>query len=302
VSVLVLHTLPPEQAGSNRWEWEFDLREMAEEVAAELPGATIAAVHGEPAEILDVITRAAPEVVFNLCEAPRANPRLEPHAAMLFEWLGIPFTGSRSDTLALCRRKDLAKCVLAASGVRVPRAGVFPCIVKPLDEDGSVGIHSGSVCADAAEAAVMSARLDGPALVEEFIQGREFVVSLWGDGEPEWQAVGEVLFSDGVRLVTYEGKWDMESHGYVNAPLVMDRILDAEIEARLVDVAKRTWRATGMRGYGTVDLRLDDCGAPCVIDVNPNAALNSEGRVHRAVEHAGWTWTRFVRQQVEWAR
>jgi D-alanine-D-alanine ligase-like ATP-grasp enzyme len=302
VSVLILHTLPPERADAGRWEWEFDLHETAETIAAELPGAVIVGVHGHPDELTAAIARTGPDVVFNLCEAPLGNPRLEPHAAMLFEWLGVPFTGSRSDTLALCRRKDLTKSVLAAAGVRVPRSAVFPCIVKPLDEDGSAGITLDSVCGNEREAAAAIARASGPVIVEEFVPGREFVVSMWGRGEPECLAIGEIGFSGGVSIVSYEGKWDMESYAYLNAPLVMDRALDSALEGRLLEAARRSWRATGLRGYGTVDLRLDESGTPCVIDVNPNAALNAEGRVYRAVERAGWAWSHFLRQQIAWAR
>jgi D-alanine-D-alanine ligase len=301
VSVLVLHTLPPERGGDGRWEWEFDLHETAAAIAAELPEAVVVGVRGDPDEMMAAIARVGPEVVFNLCEAPLCNPRLEPHAAMLFEWLGVPFTGSRSDTLALCRRKDLTKSVLAAAGVRVPRSGVFPAIVKPLDEDGSAGIHLDAVCQNEPEAAAVIARATGPVIVEEFVPGREFVVSMWGPGEPQCLVVGEIVFGGGVTIVTYEGKWDMESFAYVNAPLVMDRALDEALERRLLDTARRTWRATGLRGYGTVDLRLDRSGTPCVIDVNPNAALNAEGRLYRAAETAGWAWARFLRQQLEWA-
>ncbi len=300
--VLILHTLPPERAGQGRWEWEFDLHATAEEIAAGLPDAVIAGVHGQPAEMIAAIARVRPDVVFNLCEAPLCDPRREAHAAMLFEWLRVPFTGSRSDTLALCRRKDLTKIVLAAAGIRVPRAGVYPCIVKPLDEDGSAGIDRDSVCDNDRQAAAVIARAAGPMIVEEFLPGREFVVSMWGPGEPECLVVGEIAFSGGSTIITYEGKWDMESDAYVNAPLVLHGRLDAVLEGRLMDVAKRVWRATGLRGYGTVDLRLDEHGVPCVIDVNPNAALNAEGRVCRAAEKAGWAWAEFLRRQVEWAR
>lgn len=301
MKTLVMHTLPPDQAGADRWEWEFDLHDTAAQIAATIPAAVTAAVRGDPAEMLALIAREQPSVIFNLCEAPLCDPRLEPHAAALFEWLRLPFTGARSETLALCRRKDLTKRVLAAAGVRVPRAHVFPCIVKPLDEDGSAGIYADSVCESERELARAVARVSGPVLIEEFVPGREFVVSMWGHTEPECAVVAEIVYGDGVRLLTYEGKWDMESHGYVNAPLVFDTQVDSALRVRLVERATRTWEVTGLRGYGTVDLRLDAEHEPCVIDVNPNAALNSEGRLYRAAEHAGWTWDRFVRRQIEWA-
>jgi D-alanine-D-alanine ligase len=301
MKILILHTLPPERCAGDRWEWEFDLQVTVTELLAALPDAVVAGVRGEPVEMMGVITREQPSVVINLCEAPLCDPRLEPHAAALLEWLRIPFTGSRSDTLALCRRKDLTKNVLQAAGVRVPLSGRYPCIVKPLDEDGSAGIYVDSVCHTASEVERAKTRLSGRALVEEFLPGREFVVSMWGQSEPEHAVVGEIAFTDGVQLVTYEGKWDMESHGYVNAPLVLNPHIPAALHHDLVDAAQAAWRAMGLRGYGTVDLRLTSDGHPCVLDVNPNAAINADSRLTRSVYAHGWTWQQFLQQQLEWA-
>ena len=137
--------------------------------------------------------------------------------------------------------------------------------------------------------------------MEEFLGGREFVVTMWGAAAPEESVVAEVAFTSGVRLLTYEGKWDTESHVYVNAPLTFPDELEPQLRRRLLDIAAGTWRAVGLRGYATVDLRLDDEGTPRVIDVNPNPALNAEGRVYRATERAGWPWQQFVTRQLEWA-
>ena len=297
-----MHTWPPERTVGDRWEWEFDLAGTVADVHAVLPEALVVGVRGEPREMMDVVAREVPDVVFNLCEAPLTNPRLEAHAAALFEWLGVPFTGSGSETLTLCRRKDVTKSILGAAGIRVPRSAGFPCIVKPADEDGSAGIYPESICDTDAEVARARSRLGGAGLVEEFLPGREFVVSLWGRLEPEHRVIGEIAYAGGVRLLTYEGKWDMESYGYVNAPLVFHPEIDATLEARLLEAAGGAWRALGLRGYGSVDLRLDGDGAPCVIDVNPNAALNAEGRLYRSVEATGWTWEQFITRQLEWAR
>jgi D-alanine-D-alanine ligase len=301
MKVLIMHTLPPDRCDDGRWEWEFDLAGTADELRDVLPEAMLAGVRGEPDEMMHVIRRERPDVVVNLCEAPLCNPRFEAHAAALFEWLRVPFTGSRSETLALCRRKDLTKRVLSTAGLRVPRDHVWPCIVKPLDEDGSAGIYPESICHSAADAQRAIARLPGPVVVEEFLPGREFVVSMWGPAEPEHVVVGEIAYRDGVRILTYEGKWDMESHGYVNAPLVFGDGIEPPLQAQLVETGQAAWRATGLRGYGTVDVRLDAAGWPVVLDVNPNAAINEEGRIHRAVMFHGWTWEAFMRRQLEWA-
>jgi D-alanine-D-alanine ligase len=301
MKVLVLHTLPPEGLRAGRTVGEFNLTEAAEATAAALPGAKVVGLPGSAREILALLDALQPDVVFNLCEAPLGRPDLEPHVAALFEWHGVRFTGSGSETLALCRRKDRTNAVLAAAGVPVPRAGIFPCIVKPADEDGSVGIDSDSVCLDDHALARARERLAGPIVVEEFLPGKEFVVSLWGQTEPDYVSIGEVFFHNGLRLFTYAAKWDLDSPDFKNALLFYHTEIDAVLRDALIAAARGAWRAVGARGYIRVDVRLDHVGVPRVLDVNPNPEVTPETGIHRAVTEAGWNWQRFVRQQIEWA-
>jgi D-alanine-D-alanine ligase len=301
MKVLVLHTLPPAASGAGRDPGEFDLSAGAQGIADVLPGAVVAGVRGEAAEILELIAANRPDVVFNACEAPLGRPGLEPHAAALLEWLGVRFTGSGSATLALCRRKDRTNAVLAAMGVPVPRRNVFPCIVKPADEDGSAGIHVGSVCEDAAALALARAQLPGPVVVEEFLPGREFVVAMWGRSAPDYVSIGETRFLDGLRVLTYASKWDTESKDFVSSPIFYDGELEPPLRQAIVGAAQGAWMAVEARGYMRVDIRLNAAGSPFVLDVNPNPEMGPGVGICRAVQEAGWTWERFVRQQIEWA-
>jgi D-alanine-D-alanine ligase len=299
--VLVLHTLPPRSVSDGRSRDEFDLSEAAAAIAAVLPDARVAGVEGGAREILALLEQQEPDVVFNACEAPLGRPDLEAHLASLLEWSGVRFTGCGSETLALCRRKDRAGAALTAAGLAVPREGVFPCIVKPADEDGSAGITAGSVCSNEEELARARARWEGPVIVQEFLPGREFAVSLWGAREPEHSSIGEFCFREGLMLNTYASKWDSGSEDFANSPLFYDSKITEALRAEVLRQACGTWRAVEARGYLRVDLRLDAGGQPHVLDVNPNPELAPGVGIHRAVMEAGWTWERFVRQQVLWA-
>ncbi len=299
--VLVLHSLPPPDI-AGRSPLEFELGEAASSIARVLPGSLVAGVRGEIEEVLALLRSHRPDVVFNACEAPLGRPDLEAHFAALLEWVGIPFTGNGSETLALCRRKDRTKAVLAAAGVAVPRNGVFPCIIKPVDEDGSAGIFLDSICADEAALARAAARLNRAALAEEFLPGREFAISLWGCREPEYQSFMETQFCNGLTLVTYAAKWDEGSDEFINSPHAYSTRIDAETREAIFAAAIGAWKAVGARGYLTVDVRLDASGIPYVLDVNPNSDLGPGVGIARAAEEIGWTWERFVHQQVAWAR
>lgn len=302
MKTLVLHTLAPAETDAERRRDEFDLDEGAEHVASVIADGVVAGVRGDVVEILGLLDAHRPDVVFNLCEAPLARPELESHAAALFEWLGLPFTGSGSEVLALCRHKPRMNAVLAAQGIAVPREGVFPAIVKPADQDGSAGIHIDSICADAEAVQRARSRWPGAVLVQEFLPGREFVVSLWGRRGPEHVSIGETVFRGGLMLNTYASKWDTDSVEYANSPLDYRTEIESALREQLVAAARGAWHAAGARGYLRVDLRCNAMGVPCVMDVNPNPAIGAGIGICRAIEEAGWDWADFVRLQLEAAR
>lgn len=299
--VLVLYSLPPLGVEPGRNLLEFDLSEPVRGIAEVLPEAIIAGVRGEAFEVLRLLSRHQPDIVFNACEAPLGRPEMEAQFAALLELAGVRFTGSRSQTLALCRRKDHVKAVLAAAGVRVPRPNVFPCIVKPADEDGSFGIYSDSICEDLESLSLACRRLTGPVLVEEFLPGREFAVSLWGAREPDYFSVGETCFQGGLRLNTYAAKWEIESRDFANSPLLYEIDIASDLLCEVIDAARTAWRIVEANGYLSVDVRIGADGCPCVIDVNPNPELYPGSGINLAVTGAGWTWEQFIKQQIEWA-
>ena len=301
MKVLVLHTLPPASAGPDRTTGEFQLHDAAANIVTALDAGVAAGIRGEVAELIAVLGATKPDVVFNLCEAPQGRPDLEAQFAGILELMGVPFTGNRSETLALCRRKDRTKAVLAAAGVAVPRASGLPAIVKPMDEDGSAFLHAGSICNSDGDVARETARLGGRALVEEFLPGREFVVSLWGRSIPEHHSIGETVYQNGLRLITYEGKWNEGSADYLNSPLTYTPDPDDGQREAILGIARAAWIAVGARGYIRVDVRLNAAGEPRVLDVNPNPELGPDVGICRAAEEAGWTWAQFVQKQVEWA-
>jgi D-alanine-D-alanine ligase len=299
--VLVLHSLPPSVIHDGRNAWEFDLGEAAHSVAKVLPGAMVAGVRGDAEEVLALLSKHAPDVVFNACEAPLGRPELEAHVTALLEWCGVRFTGSGSETLALCRRKDRVNAVLRAAGVPIPRTDFFPCIVKPADQDGSVGLHIDSVCDDQRSLERARSRLVGPIIVEEFLPGREFAVSLWGRRDGDYVSIGETRFENGLRLNTYAAKWEIDSSDFANSPMFYDVKLDSELRDPVIDAARGAWQAVEARGYVRIDVRLDAEGVPRVLDVNPNPELSPGVGIQRAITEAGWTWEQFVKKQIEWA-
>ncbi|HST26259.1 MAG TPA: ATP-grasp domain-containing protein [Gaiellaceae bacterium] len=247
--------------------------------------------------VVDPLRAAGPDVVFSMVESIGGDARREASAAVLFEWLGLPYTGSPPFALALALRKPLARAALAEAGIAVPRGAVlergdepldlrYPAIVKPSREDGSHGIRSESVVADEAGARARAAyvieRYAQPALVEEFVPGRELNVSLLGPADSPTvlplREIGFALPDSLPRLVTYEAKWlpgSVEYRGTPSEPVTGPQ----ELVEVVSETARAAYRAIGLRDYGRVDIRLDADGTPVVIDVNPNPDIAPSGNL-----------------------
>ena len=140
-------------------------------------------------------------------------------------------------------------------------------------------------------------------MIEEFVPGREFAVSLWGGNAPEYVSIGETLFRNGLLLNTYAAQWNWE-----RAPSSPIRRWTTPPRWKLC-YANGSWRRRtgpgtppGARGYLRIDIRCNAQGLPVVLDVNPNAGRGSRSRYlpirSRKPDGPG---SRFVRRQVEWA-
>lgn len=295
---------------------------LAERLAARGFSVTALGVDDDVSAALEDVRASEPDVVFNLCESICGDSRFEPLLPMLMEKEGIAFTGSGPLPLTLALHKHKAKEVLRARGVPTPGAALlvradetpalpFPLIVKPSREDASVGIYSESVVATpaalAARAAHVISQYRQPALVEEYIEGREIYVSLLGraDGPPEALPLYEIDFADlppdRPRIVSFEGKWVEGSVEYAGTKPVPCRLAPGEA-ARVIDAARGAFEALELRDYGRVDIRLASDGTPYVIDVNPNCDLSHEaGGFCRAARAAGLTYDDVVLRILELA-
>ncbi len=251
-------------------------------------------------------------VVFNLVEAPPGRPAVHPATAGVLELLGLPFTGSSAAALWLTTDKLATRAVLAAQGLPVAPGGRLdrqapavldqvppPWILKPSCEDASLGLDGEAVCttrpAALARAAELERRFPGqPILVERYLPGRELNISLLadGDGQPQVLPVAEIAFVDfppGMpRIVGYEAKWRPDSFAYTHT---VRRFPTDPGSAPTIEQARRlslaAWDACGLAGYARVDIRLDERGAPHILEVNANPCLAPEAGFMAAAAEAG---------------
>jgi D-alanine-D-alanine ligase len=305
MNVLLLYDLDP----------DWTLQEKEEVAQAHLRLSDALASAGFSIDLLPVIDQHFPKrlsaydsrdcVLFNWCEGIPGFHHSEYLVVRQLEQLGFVFTGSGSATLALSYDKHRVKQILDRKGVPTPRWKLytssqangwhqFPAIVKPAVGHCSEWLTSESVAMTEKELhdriAYLVDEVGLPALVEDFIDGREFHVSLWGNGRIEMLPPAEMDFSAFSdvhdRLCTYDAKFIPGSVHYENIHTILPSTLNAGELSELERVCMAAYRAIGCRDYGRIDIRLRD-GAFYVLDINPNPDISEDASMASAAGHVG---------------
>lgn len=276
-------------------------------------------VGGDLLEALRGLRELRPAVVVNLCEDLGGDSASEMHFAGALELIGLPYTGAPPLALGLCRDKVLTKRVAASLGLPTPasfrvRAGerwsadglAWPLIVKPAEEDGSLGIGDDSVCRAPAGLATAVGRVlerHGPALVEEYVDGRELNVPVLGGRAPRALPVSEIDFS-GLppgypRICGYEAKWATGDERYRGTAGVCPAAIAGELRALLERWSLLLVAELGLRGAARVDWRLAPGDRPFLLEVNPNPDLGTGAGFLRSLRAAGLGYEELAQALVE---
>jgi D-alanine-D-alanine ligase len=258
------------------------------------------------------------DLIFNTCdEGFECNSRLEPHVVSMLEILGIPYTGASYLALGMCLDKGLTKQILMANRIPTPKfiyssgenTGVkdlrFPLIVKPSREDGSVGIRDDCIVNNQESLLRKVKEIEetykNPAIVEEFIDGREFNVGIIGNGEPEVLPVSEIEFTGSARICSYDAKWDEKSSAYATTVPKCPPDIPKSLDKKIRKLALKAYKAMGVKGYGRVDFRVAHTNPdkPLVIEVNPNPDITPGAGLSRAAKIAGYSYQDLIRKIID---
>jgi D-alanine-D-alanine ligase len=325
--VLILHNLPRRASAPGGGYGESDagviLEAQAVEDALRARGiATRRAGVRRLADVAAAVAAGAEEIVFNLVESLDGDAYDFCMVPAVCRALGRGVTGNDSACQALTLDKWVTKGVLGARGIPVPAAAVIPpgsgaavvlpdgdLILKPLSSDASEGIHSESVVRmhergrlDALVARI-HADFGQPALAEQYVDGREFNVTVleWG-GELRCLPVAEILFlsfpEGKPHIVDYAAKWLESSFEYINTPRKVPADLPKAKADELAGWAVAVWRAARCSDYARVDFRLDEAGRPFVLEVNANPDISPDAGVAAALGAAGIPYGDFVEKML----
>ena len=261
-------------------------------------------------ELSTRLRQSTPDLVFNLVESLAGHGRLIHVVPAMLEAWRIPFTGSGSTACLLTTNKPLAKAWLHQCEIPTPawRCRQAPsllditppcaCIVKPVWEDASVGIEDNAVVhiswkSELETALEAASPRYGEVFAEQFVEGREFNLSLLANGnDVEVLPVAEIEFvdypTDKPRIVGYAAKWSEGSFEYGATPRRFDFAgSDDGVLERLRMLAVKCWHLCGLRGYARVDFRVDEFGRPWVLEVNVNPCLSADAGFMAAARRRG---------------
>jgi D-alanine-D-alanine ligase len=241
------------------------------------------------AELPSVLASTPLDIVFNIAEGFKGRNRESQVPAML-ELLDIPYTGSDPATLSIALDKALAKKIVRQAGIHTPNFQLmhtgkerldkqftsFPLIVKPVAEGSSKGVVSKSVCHNEAElrevVKEIVTKYQQPALIEEYIGGREFTVGLLGERRPRVLPPMEIVFldrEDKTPLYSFQHKLDWNDRIRYDAPAKIEPALLEKLKA----AARSSFMALGCRDVARIDFRMDDKGRIYFIECNPLPGL-----------------------------
>jgi D-alanine-D-alanine ligase len=283
---------------------EAEVIDTAREIA-ELLGAQLVAVKDDVGGALLELRNY--DVVVNLCEGVLGHPDWEKNFALGLEMLGIPHTSCEPIALGICTDKKLVKRILLANGLPTPRfwhaeeGGTW--IVKPSREDAGIGIDAASVVSSTAEIEARVKHVEEtyrqPALVEEFIDGRELNQSIYfSTTGPVILPPGEIVFHDGLaaneRVVGWKAKWASGSREDRGTRNRTPAVIDDKTRNQVIDICLRAASTLRLSGYVRFDVRQAQTGQLFIVDINPNPDIGRGSGFRKALDAAGIAFADFL--------
>lgn len=263
------------------------------------------------------------DLVFNLTESYAGDDTKEMNVAAYMDLLGLPYTGAGPHAHFLAQDKATAKKMFHFHEIRTPffatayRGNIdhahdvkFPLIVKPQSEDGSIGIDAAAVVTGVKElmerVEYVQNEFDSPALIEEYIEGREIYASVLGSYEKtEVLPLVELDLSKLPRgtpkIASRDVKFETDSKAYKLTKSTIAEDLDEPTVQKLSETALAAYRAVKLRDYGRIDMRLTPEGEVYVIEANPNPWLSSKHEFAMAAKKSGRSYTQLIGEIVDMA-
>jgi len=238
------------------------------------------------------------DLIFNVGERLNNSSLLEPHIASLFDAFQIPYTGSNPFTLGLCIDKIRVKKLLSYHNIPTAKWDYvyslqeevnsdlkYPLIVKPANTDNSIGIDNNSVVTNPSELKrqleYVINQLKRPALIEEYLEGDEYDVSIMGSEQEDLTVLPlsrtnfQKLPNGYWHICPFEYKFEeaeiYKKHIKVERP---PKKVNKKLLSLITEIAIDTYNILDCHDYGRVEIKLDKDNNPYILELNPNPSIN----------------------------
>ncbi|MFH0866755.1 MAG: ATP-grasp domain-containing protein [Bacteroidota bacterium] len=268
-------------------------------------------------DLLIKLDEIKPDVIFNLVETIQKTGELLYIVPALLQHLQIPYTGAPLEALFITTSKVLTKKMMRWTGI--PTADWIGMdqlhlidpkkryILKPIWEDGSLGIEEENVFYGNDSNYINGLSKYSPVkyFIEEYIDGREFNISLWGDNKSleilphaEMKFVG---YPEGKpKVMGFTGKWIEDTFEFENTARTFEiKKEDEALHMNIDKVVTDCWNVFKLLGYARVDMRVDDKGNIYVLEVNANPCITEDSGFYAASEQRGYTFPDVLERIVE---
>lgn len=318
-------SIKPENVDDKEKYAEFDSKETINDLAEAIKA------NGHSVDVIDVKDglkevligkKESIDLVFNVAEGLIGEER-EALVPRICEELSIPFTAAGSETAIITLNKAKTKEILENNRIATPKFQVFeneneelkdlefPLLVKPLFEGSSKGLFNENLVNDKGSLKKIIIKIleeyKQPAIVEEFLDGREFTVSVIGYKEPIILPIVEIKFNhlppDIHPMDSYEAKWVYDNPEAEHDPLVCPAEVDNELENKIKETALKTFKVLNHKDWARIDIRLDKNGVPNVLEVNTPPGFMKDpkenSRLPRAAYAKGWSYEKLIGEVIK---
>jgi len=228
------------------------------------------------------------------------------------ELMKIPYSGSNSNSCLLAMDKNISREIFIRSGLIVPKGFVFcqneetfdfsirnavdyiglPCVVKPCSKGSTVGVTVVKEMSDLPQAFETAFKYENKVLLEEFIEGKELTVAVFGKSKPEALPIIEIIPKSG--LYGYEEKYTPGATSYI-CPAQLDEIVTSKVKEEAI----KAHVSLGCKVYSRVDIRLSKENKPYILEVNTVPGMTETSLVPKSAAAAGMSFSEFLRRVIE---
>lgn len=272
--------------------------------------------------LIDELKAHRPDIVFNQVEQFNGDSAQEKNVIGLLEMFDIPFTGTGSSGLTICKNKALAKKILTHHRIKTPAFHVYPkgrvvvpqkkmrypLIVKPLREEASVGIAMSSFVEDdksfIERVRFVHDSLNQDVITEEYVGGRELYVSVLGNSRvkvfPPRELVFEQVPEDEPKIATYKAKWDEKYRKRWGIKNKFAIGLSDSVQAKIDRLCRKVYAYLYLQGYARIDLRFTPENEIVFLEANPNPFIAKDEDYSKSAAKAGIDYERLIQRILQY--